>query len=65
MTLAERRWLRWALGSRLFTAGAVVAAVMAVSVGARADFYDGNRLYADCTSPDSPDNGRAFIVWGM
>jgi hypothetical protein len=39
--------------NRLFAAGAVVAAVMAASAGARADYRDGNRLYADCTSPDT------------
>jgi hypothetical protein len=38
---------------QLFAAGAVVAAVMAASAGARADYRDGNRLYADCTSPDT------------
>jgi hypothetical protein len=35
---------------RLFAAGAVVAAVMAASPGARADYRDGNRLYAECSS---------------
>ena len=40
---------------RLFAAGAVVAAVMAVSAGARADFRDGNQLYANCTSLNAGD----------
>jgi hypothetical protein len=40
---------------RLFAAGAVVVAVVAVSVGARADFRTGNELYADCTSSDGTD----------
>jgi hypothetical protein len=35
---------------RLLTTGGVVAAVMAVSTGVRADFLTGNDLYAACTS---------------
>lgn len=35
---------------RLFTAGAVVVAVMALGAAARADYKTGNTLYADCTS---------------
>jgi len=33
---------------RLFGVGAVVAAVMSVSAGARADFKDGRQLLQDC-----------------
>jgi hypothetical protein len=39
---------------RLFAASAVVAAVMAASAGAPADYRDGGRLYADCL-PEEAD----------
>jgi len=46
--LRDRRpWWR-----RLFTAGAMIAAVVAVSAEAQADFKTGNQLYADCTSEE-------------
>src|SRR5262249_15835262 len=38
------------LWCRLFGAGAVVVAVISVSAGARADYRDGNQLYAECRS---------------
>jgi hypothetical protein len=48
---------------RLFVAAsAVVAAVMAVSAGARADFRDGNGLYADCSKESSRALCDAYIA---
>jgi hypothetical protein len=41
--------------SRGSTAAAVVAAVMLVSAGGRANFRDGNELYSDCTSSNYQD----------
>jgi hypothetical protein len=46
--------------NRLFAAGAVVAAVMAGSAGARADFRDGNQLYAECP----PESGYRLFCQG-
>lgn len=43
-TAARRSWWR-----RLFAAGAVIAAVMAVSAGALADCSTDDQLYADCS----------------
>lgn len=53
---------QWGLWRRvLFAAGAVVIAVMAVSAGARADFQNGNELYADCTEePVSFNRGHCL-----
>ncbi len=48
------------LMQRLFTACAVLVALMAVSAEARADFRNGNKLYADCTGPNYFDLGLCY-----
>lgn len=50
MTLTDQRLppLRRSWWRQVFTAGAAIAAVVAVNSSAKADFRDGNRLYTDC-----------------
>jgi hypothetical protein len=51
----RRPWWR-----RLFAASVMLVAMTAASAGAKADFRDGNELYAECTG----DNSKQLICIG-